>query len=568
MARSTPHDVELALDAAHAAREAWGETSTTERAQVLNAIADAIEANLEMLAVAESWENGKPVRETLNADLPLAIDHFRYFAGAIRAEEGRISEIDKDTIAYHFHEPLGVVGQIIPFNFPLLMAAWKLAPALAAGNCVVIKPASPTPWSLLKLMEVIGDVVPPGVINVVTGPGASVGMALASSKRIAKIAFTGETVTGRLIMQYAAQNLIPSTTELGGKSPNIFFADVMDADDAFLDKAIEGLVLYAFNKGEVCTCPSRALIQESIYDAFMERCLERIERIKQGNPLDLSTMIGPQVSQAQLEKIESYVKIGLDEGAELLCGGERFQAEGELAGRLLLPADGAQGRQLDAGLPGGDLRSRARRHHVQGRGRSPADRQRHALRPRGRRVDARHRPRVPHGPRHQGRARVDELLPPLPRARGVRRLQDLGRRPGEPPDDARPLQPDEVPAGLLRPQPARILLMPQRVTATPAALDLFERLRAQHGDLIVHISGGCCDGSSPMCLRAADLPASPHDVQLGTLAGVPVVIDGDQDRRWQHPSFDLDVAPGAAGGFSLEALEELHFTAASPDPVR
>ncbi|HET8953234.1 MAG TPA: aldehyde dehydrogenase family protein [Solirubrobacteraceae bacterium] len=332
VARSTPEDVELALDAAHAARVAWGETSTTERAKVLNAIADAIEANLEMLAVAESWENGKPVRETLAADLPLAIDHFRYFAGAIRAEEGRISEIDKDTVAYHFHEPLGVVGQIIPFNFPLLMAAWKLAPALAAGNCVVIKPASPTPWSLLKLMEVVGDLVPPGVLNVVTGPGASVGMALASSKRIAKVAFTGETVTGRLIMQYAAQNLIPSTTELGGKSPNIFFADVMDADDEFLDKAIEGLVLYAFNKGEVCTCPSRALIQESIYEPFMERCLERIAAIRQGNPLDVATMIGAQVSAAQLDKIEGYVKIGLEEGAELLCGGERFDADGELAG--------------------------------------------------------------------------------------------------------------------------------------------------------------------------------------------------------------------------------------------
>ena len=332
VARSTPADIDLALDAAHAAREAWGETSTTDRAKVLNAIADAIEANLEMLAVAESWENGKPVRETLGADLPLAIDHFRYFAGAIRAEEGRISEIDKDTVAYHFNEPLGVVGQIVPFNFPLLMAAWKLAPAVAAGNCVVIKPASPTPWSLLKLMEVLEDVVPPGVINVVTGPGASVGMALASSKRIAKIAFTGETVTGRLIMQYAAQNLIPSTTELGGKSPNIFFEDVMAADDAFLDKAIEGLVLYAFNKGEVCTCPSRALIQESIYDAFMERCLERIGRIQMGNPLDVSTMMGPQVSQAQLEKIESYVKIGVEEGAELLCGGERYVAEGELSG--------------------------------------------------------------------------------------------------------------------------------------------------------------------------------------------------------------------------------------------
>jgi aldehyde dehydrogenase len=330
--RSTPHDIDLALDAAHAAREAWGHTSTTKRAEVLNAIADAIEDNLEMLAVAESWENGKPVRETLAADIPLAIDHFRYFAGAIRSEEGRISEIDEHTIAYHFHEPLGVVGQIIPFNFPLLMAAWKLAPALAAGNCTVIKPASPTPWSLLKLMEVISDVVPPGVINVVNGPGAAVGMALATSKRIAKIAFTGETVTGKLIMKYAAENLIPSTTELGGKSPNVFFEDVMAADDAFLDKAIEGLVLYAFNKGEVCTCPSRALIQESIYDEFMERCLERIERIKQGSPLDISTMIGAQVSTAQLEKIESYVKIGLDEGAELLCGGERNILEGDLAG--------------------------------------------------------------------------------------------------------------------------------------------------------------------------------------------------------------------------------------------
>jgi aldehyde dehydrogenase len=330
--RSSPTDVEFALDAAHAAKAAWGEASTTRRAEVLNAIADAMEANLEMLAVAESWENGKPVRETLNADIPLAIDHFRYFAGAIRAEEGRISEIDKDTIAYHFHEPLGVVGQIIPFNFPLLMAAWKLAPALAAGNCVVIKPASPTPWSLLKLMELVEDVVPPGVINVVNGPGASVGMALATSKRIAKIAFTGETVTGRLIMQYAAQNLIPSTTELGGKSPNIFFADVMDADDEYLDKAIEGLVLYAFNKGEVCTCPSRALIQESIYDEFMARCLARIEAITQGNPLDVSTMIGAQVSMAQLEKIERYVKIGVEEGAELLIGGERAEVGDDVAG--------------------------------------------------------------------------------------------------------------------------------------------------------------------------------------------------------------------------------------------
>ena len=329
---STAEDVELALDAAHAAKDMWAETSTTERAKILNKIADVIEENLEPLAIAESWENGKPVRETLAADIPLAADHFRYFAGAIRAETGSISEIDKNTIAYHFHEPLGVVGQIIPFNFPLLMAAWKLAPALAAGNCTVIKPASPTPWSILKLAELLQEVVPEGVLNIVNGPGAEVGMALATSKRIAKIAFTGETVTGRLIMQYAAQNIIPSTTELGGKSPNIFFADVMAEDDAFLDKAVEGLVLYAFNKGEVCTCPSRALIEESIYDEFMEKALERIAKIRQGHPLDISTQLGAQVSTAQLEKIENYVKIGIDEGAELLIGGHRNVLDGELAG--------------------------------------------------------------------------------------------------------------------------------------------------------------------------------------------------------------------------------------------
>ena len=332
VADSTPADIELALDAAHAAKASWGATSPAERAAVLNAMADAVEANLQMLAIAESWENGKPVRETLAADLPLVIDHLRYFAGAVRSEEGRISEVDKDTYAYHFHEPLGVVGQIIPFNFPLLMAAWKIAPALAAGNCTVVKPASPTPWSILKLAEVVADVVPPGVLNVVNGPGGEIGRALASNKRIAKVAFTGETVTGRLIMGYAAQNIIPSTTELGGKSPNIFFEDVMAADDEFLDKAIEGFVLYAFNKGEVCTAPSRALIHESIYDEFMERVLARVRAIKQGNPLDPSTMMGPQVSAAQLEKIEGYVKIGLDEGAELLTGGHRPEVDVELEG--------------------------------------------------------------------------------------------------------------------------------------------------------------------------------------------------------------------------------------------
>ena len=332
VAESTPADVELALDAAHAAKDEWARRSPAERAAVLNAIADRMQDNLETLAIAESWDNGKPVRETLGADIPLAIDHFRYFAGAVRAEEGRISEIDEQTYAYHFQEPLGVVAQIIPFNFPLLMAAWKIAPALAAGNCTVVKPASPTPWSILKLMEIIADVVPAGVINVVNGPGGAIGKALATNKRIAKVGFTGSTEVGREIMRYAAESLIPSTTELGGKSPNIFFEDIMDADDAFLDKAVEGLVLYAFNKGEVCTCPSRALIQESIYDRFMDRCLKRIESISQGNPLDPATQVGPQVSESQRQTIESYVQIGRDEGAEVLIGGERPNFDSEFDG--------------------------------------------------------------------------------------------------------------------------------------------------------------------------------------------------------------------------------------------
>ena len=329
---STPEDVELALDAAHAAKDAWAEASPAQRTAVLNKVADAIDECAEMLAVTESWDNGKPVRETLAADIPLAADHFRYFAAAARSEESSISEIDKDLIAYHFREPLGVVGQIIPFNFPLLMAAWKMAPALAAGNCTVIKPASPTPWSILKLMEVIGDIVPPGAINVVNGPGGEIGKALATSPRIAKVAFTGETVTGRLIMQYAAQNIIPVTLELGGKSPNIFFADVMASDDEFLDKAVEGLVLYAFNKGEVCTCPSRALIDQSIYDEFMGRCLDRIAKIRQGNPLDTGIMLGPQNSAQQLEKISSYVDIGRAEGAEVLTGGKQPHIGGQFTG--------------------------------------------------------------------------------------------------------------------------------------------------------------------------------------------------------------------------------------------
>jgi len=332
VARSNAEDVDAALDAAHAAKEAWGQRSTTERANILNRIADRIEENLELIARAETWDNGKPIRETLNADVPLMVDHFRYFAGAVRAQEGSLSEIDKDTVAYHFHEPLGVVGQIIPWNFPLLMAAWKLAPALAAGNCVVLKPAEQTPASILVLMEIIGDLLPPGVLNIVNGFGLEAGKPLASSPRIAKIAFTGETTTGRLIMQYASQNLIPVTLELGGKSPNIFFADVMAEDDDFLDKAVEGFVLFALNQGEVCTCPSRALVQESIYDAFMERVLKRVAAIKQGDPLDPQTMIGAQASSEQLEKILSYIDIGKQEGAEVLIGGEQNHLSGDLSG--------------------------------------------------------------------------------------------------------------------------------------------------------------------------------------------------------------------------------------------
>ncbi len=331
VARSSAEDIELALDAAHAAAERWGHTAVAERANILNRIADRMEANLEMLALAETWDNGKPIRETMAADLPLAVDHFRYFAGAIRAQEGTLGEIDADTVAYHFHEPLGVVGQIIPWNFPLLMAVWKLAPALAAGNAVVLKPAEQTPASIMVLMELIGDLLPPGVLNVVNGFGLEAGKPLASSPRIAKIAFTGETTTGRLIMQYASQNLIPVTLELGGKSPNIFFADVMEADDAFFDKALEGFTMFALNQGEVCTCPSRALIQESIYDRFMDRAIARVRAVRQGNPLDTETMIGAQASSEQLEKILSYLDIGRQEGAKCLTGGERAVLGGDLA---------------------------------------------------------------------------------------------------------------------------------------------------------------------------------------------------------------------------------------------
>ena len=332
VARSTAEDIDLALDAAHKAAPGWGKTPVAERSLALLRIADRMEENLEKLAVAETWDNGKAVRETLAADIPLAIDHFRYFAGALRAQQGGISEIDEDTVAYHFHEPLGVVGQIIPWNFPILMAVWKLAPALAAGNAVVLKPAEQTPASILHLISVIGDLLPPGVVNIVNGFGVEAGKPLASSPRISKIAFTGETTTGRLIMQYASQNLIPVTLELGGKSPNIFFSDVLARNDDYQDKALEGFTMFALNQGEVCTCPSRSLIQADIYDEFLAQAAIRTKAVRQGDPLDTETMIGAQASNDQLEKILSYIEIGKGEGAQLVTGGERAELGGDLNG--------------------------------------------------------------------------------------------------------------------------------------------------------------------------------------------------------------------------------------------
>ena len=337
IARSNEDDVNLALDAAHAAFPKWGKTSLTERANMLNKIADIMESNVNLLAAAETLDNGKPIRESINADIALAIDHFRYFAGVIRAEEGTISEINSNTYSYHFKEPLGVVGQIIPWNFPILMAVWKLAPALAAGNCVVLKPAEQTPASIMVLMDLIGHLIPPGVVNIVCGYGLEAGKPLASSKRVAKVAFTGETTTGRLIMQYASQNLIPVTLELGGKSPNVFFENVLDSDDAFFDKCLEGFTMFALNQGEVCTCPSRALIQESIYDKFMEKALKRVSAIKQGNPLEMDTMIGAQASTEQMEKISSYLKLGKDEGADVLAGGNVKSVDGLANGYYIEP---------------------------------------------------------------------------------------------------------------------------------------------------------------------------------------------------------------------------------------
>ena len=460
VARSSAADIDLALDAAHKAKDAWGKTPVAERSVILNKIADKMAANLDLLAMIETLDNGKPIRETTYADLPLCVDHWRYYAGVIRGQEGGISEIDHDTVAYHFHEPLGVVGQIIPWNFPLLMAVWKLAPAIAAGNCVVLKPAEQTPLSILVFAEMIADILPPGVFNVVNGFGLEAGKPLAQSKRIAKIAFTGETTTGRLIMQYASENIIPVTLELGGKSPNIFFADVMEADDEFFDKALEGFAMFALNQGEVCTCPSRALVQESIYDKFMERAVARVEKIKQGHPLDMTTMLGAQASNDQLEKILSYFDIGKQEGAEGAHGRETGASGGRAGGRLLRRADDLRRKQQDANFPGRDFRAGSFGREIQGRGGRARHRQRHLIRPRGRRLVARRQHRLPHGPRDPSRTRLDQLLPRLPRACGLRRLQGLGHRSRDAQDDARPLPADQEPDGQLFDQGARLLLRP------------------------------------------------------------------------------------------------------------
>ena len=565
--RSTEADIEKALDAAHGAATAWGKTAAGERAVILNKIADRIEENLESLALAEAWDNGKPIRETLNADLPLAVDHFRYFAGAIRAQEGSLSQIDDDTVAYHFHEPLGVVGQIIPWNFPILMATWKLAPALAAGNAVVLKPAEQTPASILYLMSLIGDLLPAGVLNVVNGFGFEAGKPLASSNRIAKIAFTGETTTGRLIMQYASQNLIPVTLELGGKSPNIFFSDVMAAGDDFQDKALEGFTMFALNQGEVCTCPSRSLIQSDIYDEFLELAAIRTKAVRQGDPLDTETMIGSQASNDQLEKVLSYIEIGKDEGARVVTGGERAELGGDLNGGYYVQPTIFEGnnkmRIFQEEIFGPVVAVTSFKDYddaiaiandtLYGLGAGVWSRDGNVAYRAGRDIKA-------------GRVWTN-CYPRLPRARGVRRLQAVRHRPREPQDDARPLSADQEPAGVAtatRPRASsRCEVPPPRALITRAAADLLTKLQGRHGALMFHQSGGCCDGSSPMCYPDGDFIVGDRDILLAVLdvgdAGVPVWISGPQFEAWKHTQLVIDVVPGRGGGFSLEAPEGMRF---------
>ena len=443
IARSQAEDIERAVDAAHAAAAQWGRTAVAERAAVLNRIADRIEQYLPFLAAVETYDNGKPIRETNLADLPLAIDHFRYFASCVRAQEGSLGELDNDTVSYHYHEPLGVVAQIIPWNFPILMAAWKLAPAMAAGNAVIIKPAEQTPMSLLVLAELVQDLVPAGVLNIVNGFGLEAGKPLASNPRINKVAFTGETTTGRLIMQYASENIIPVTLELGGKSPNIFFADVMREDDDFVDKALEGFAMFALNQGEVCTCPSRALVQKSIYDKFMERAVKRVEAIRQGDPYEMSTQIGAQASNDQFEKILSYIDIGKKEGAKVLTGGTVNKLSGDLSGGYYIKPTVFEGHN----------KMRVFQEEIFGPVVSVAvfDTPEEALEIANdtlyglgfRRMDARSESRVSFWPRYQSGTRLDELLSRVSSARSIWRVQEVGHRQRNPQDDARSLPADE-----------------------------------------------------------------------------------------------------------------------------
>ncbi len=459
IARSQAEDVELAVDAAHAAADAWGRTAVAQRAAVLNKVADRMEQYLPFLAAVETYDNGKPIRETNLADLPLAVDHFRYFASCVRAQEGSLGELDDDTVAYHYHEPLGVVGQIIPWNFPILMAAWKLAPAMAAGNCVVIKPAEQTPMSLLVLAELCQDLIPPGVLNIVNGFGLEAGKPLATNTRIAKIAFTGETTTGRLIMQYASENIIPVTLELGGKSPNIFFEDVMRDDDDFVDKALEGFAMFALNQGEVCTCPSRALVQKSIYDRFMERAVKRVESIRQGDPYEMSTQIGAQASNDQYEKILSYIDIGKKEGAKVLTGGVANKLTGDMSGGYYIKPTVFEGHN----------KMRVFQEEIFGpvvsvtTFNTPAEALEIAndtlIRPRFRRMDPRPQHGVPLRPRHQGRKGMDELLSRVSGACGIRRLQEVRHRQGNSQDDAGSLPADQERPGELQHEGPRLLLV-------------------------------------------------------------------------------------------------------------
>ena len=572
VARSDEADVDKALDAAHAAAPAWGKTAPAERAAILNKIADRIEANKDALALAEVWDNGKPIRETLAADIPLAADHFRYFAAAIRAQEGSLSQIDEDTVAYHFHEPLGVVGTDHSVELP--DPDGRLEAGAGAGR-------RQHGGAQARRADPGVDPVPDVADRRCDPARAWSTSSAASASRPAsrwppataspRSSFTGETTTGRLIMQYASQNLIPVTLELGGKSPNIFFSDVMAANDNFQDKALEGFTMFALNQGEVCTCPSRSLIQADIHDEFLELAAIRTKAVRQGDPLDTETMLGSQASNDQLEKILSYIEIGKGEGAKIITGGERAELGGDLSGGYYMQPTIFAGNNKMRDLPGGDLRAGGGGDVVHRLRRRDGHRQRHPLRPGRGRVEPRRQHRLPGRPRHPGRPGVGQLLPRLPAARGVRWLQAIRLRPRNPQDGARPLPADQEPDGVLLRQGARASSdgpAPPGAVITAAAAELLARLQDRHGPVMFHQSGGCCDGSSPMCYPRGDFLVGDRDVLLGVLdvgaEGVPVWISGPQYQAWKHTQLVIDVVPGRGGGFSLEAPEGVRFLSPRP----